>query len=241
MANNESTNITGNKVNEKLVQQKKEVSIVEDTDGTVRLCTSADTNAPVSSVVAQKKLFVMQKVTDGYIWGGITQQYLLMENPSPSTLDNNDALDSIESNHISNTSSQRVLNVVFCSTDEAKKQIDKDGITRIISSVGVKRISGDGVVSVTNVVMGIGYIDSSGEYHEAGAQLISDPYTTTSVSYVERTIQLFTRILISFSTDENRLAAHVEIYAFVDADTIGQVRLNLRRGLPDSYIELVMR
>ena len=55
MANNESTNITGNKVNEKLVQQKKEVSIVEDTDGTVRLCTSANTNVP--------RQFVMQRVT----------------------------------------------------------------------------------------------------------------------------------------------------------------------------------
>ena len=117
MANNESTNITGNIAGEKLTQQKKEVSIVEDTDGTVRLCTSADTNASVSSVVAQKKQFIMQRVTDGYIWGGITQQYLLMENPSPSTLDNNDALDFIKSNNISNTTSQRVLNVVFCSTD----------------------------------------------------------------------------------------------------------------------------
>ena len=238
MANNESTNITGNKVNEKLVQQKKEVSIVEDTDGTVRLCTSADTNASVS-VVAQKKQFVMQRVTDGYIWGGVTQQYLLMENPSPPTLDNNNELDFIESNHISNTSSQRVLNVVFCSTDEAKKQIY--GITRIISSVGVKRISGDGLVQVSQVVMGIGRIDSSGVYHEVGAQLMPDPYTTTSVSYVERTIQLFTRIITGFSTDENRLAVHVEIHASVDAGTIGQVCLNLTRGSADSYIELDMR
>ena len=231
MTNNESTNITGNKVNEKLVQQKKEVSIVEDTDGTVRLCTSA--------VVAQKKQFIMQRVTDGYIWGGITQQYLLMENPSPSTLDNNNELDFIESNHISNTSLQRVLNVVFCSTDEVEKQIY--GITRIISSVGVKRISGDGLVHVGKVVMGIGYINSSGEYHEVGAHLMTDPYTTTSVSYVERTIQLFTRILIGFSTDESRLAVHVEVHAYVNAGTIGQVRLNFRRGLADSYIELVMR
>ena len=96
MANNKSINITGNKVNEKLVQQKKEVSIVEDIDGTVRLCTSADTNASVSSVVAQKKQFVMQKVTNGYHWAE-GQLYLLMENPSPSTLDNNNALDFIES------------------------------------------------------------------------------------------------------------------------------------------------
>jgi len=239
MANNESTNITGNIAGEKLTQQKKEVSIVQDADGTVRLCTSADTNASVSSVVAQKKQFIMQRVTDGYIWGGITQQYLLMENPSPSTLDNNDALDSIESNHISNTSSQRVLNVVFCSTDEAKKQIY--GITRIISSVGVKRISGDGLVHVSMVVMGIGYIDSFGVHHEVGVQLINDPYATTSVEYVERTIQLFVRILTGFNTDGNRLAVHVEIHASVDAGTVGQVCLNLRRGLADSYMELVMR
>ena len=239
MANNESINITGNKVNEKLVQQKKEVSIVEDTDGTVRLCTSANTeNVPVSAV-AQKKQFVMQKVLDGYNWGAVEQQHLLMENPSPSNLDNNNALDFVESDPIENTTSTPVLGVVFCSTDEAKKQIY--GITRIISSVGVKRISGDGLVHVSNVVMGVGYIDSSGEYHEVGAQLISDPYTTTSVSYVERTIQLFTRILIGFSTDENRLAVHVEIHASVEANTIGQVRLNLRRGLADSYMELVMR
>ena len=144
MANNESINITGNKVNENLVRQKKEVSIVEDADGTVRLCTSA--------VVAQKKQFIMQRVTNGYDWGG-EQQYLLMENPSPSTLDNNGALDFVESNHIVGTSEAPVLDVVFCSTDEVEKQIY--GITRIISSVGVKRISGDGVVSVTNVVMGI--------------------------------------------------------------------------------------
>jgi len=238
MANNESTNITGNKVNEKLVQQKKEVSIVEDTDGTVRLCTSADTNAPVS-VVAQKKQFIMQRVTDGYIWGGITQQYLLMENPSPPTLDNNNELDFIESNHISNTSSQHVLNVVFCSTDEVERQIY--GITRIISSVGVKRISGNGLVHVDMVVMGIGYIDSSGVYHEVGAQIVSEGYTTTFEEYVERTIQLFVRILTGFNTDGNRLAVHVEIHAFVDANTTGQVRLNLTRGSADSYIELVMR
>ena len=136
MANNESTNITGNKANEKLVQQKKEVSIVEGTDGTVRLCTSADTNASVSAV-AQKKLFVMQNVTNGYDWG-VEQQLLLMENPSPSTLDASDALDFVESDPIDNTSTTSVLNVVFCSTDETKKQIY--GLARIVSSVGVKRI-----------------------------------------------------------------------------------------------------
>jgi len=238
MANNESTNITGNIAGEKLTQQKKEVSIVQDADGTVRLCTSADTNASVP-VVAQKKQFVMQRVTDGYIWGGVTQQYLLMENPSPLTLDNNNELDFIESVHISNTSSQRVLNVFFCSTDEVEKQIY--GITRIISSVGAKRISGDGVVVVTKVVMGIGYINSSGVYHEVGANIASGGYTTTSVDYVKRTIQLFVRILTGFSTDENRLAVHVEIHASVDAGTVGQVCLNLTRGSADSYMEIVMR
>ena len=120
MANNESTNITGNKAGEKLTQQKKEVSIVEDTDGTVRLCTSADTNVPVS-VVAQKKQFVMQKVTNGYVWGEVEQPFLLMENPSPSTLDNNDALDFVESNEINNTTSTCVIDVVFCSTDEMER------------------------------------------------------------------------------------------------------------------------
>ena len=239
MANNESINITGNKVNEKLVQKKKEVSIVEDADGTVRLCTSAGTdNVPVS-VVAQKKRFIMQRVLYGYIWGGVTQQYLLMENPSPLTLDNNNELDFIESVHISNTSSQRVLNVFFCSTDEVEKQIY--GITRIISSVGAKRISGDGVVVVTKVVMGMGYINSSGVYHEVGANITSEGYTTTSVDYVKRTIQLFVRILVGFNTGGNRLAVHVEIHASVDAGTVGQARINLRRGLADSYIELVMR
>ena len=48
MANNESTNIAGNKAGEKLTQQKKEVSIVEDTDGTVRLCTAAVTTSTES-------------------------------------------------------------------------------------------------------------------------------------------------------------------------------------------------
>jgi len=238
MANNESTNITGNKVNEKLVQQKKEVSIVEDTDGTVRLCTSADTNASVSSVVAQKKQFVMQRVTNGYNWV-VEQQFLLMENPSPPNLDNNDALDFIESDQINNTSTTVVLNVIFCSTDEAKKQIY--GLARIVSSVGVKRISGAGSVYLDDVILAVGYIDSSGEYHGAGIMNTAIPYTTTSETYVERTTQLFVNIPTSFSTDGNRLAVHVVIYAHVDADTIGQVRLNLRRGLADSYIELVMR
>jgi len=237
MANNESTNITGNKVNEKLVQQKKEVSIVEDTDGTVRLCTSADTNAP-ASVVAQKKRFIMQKVTNGYYWAQ-TQQLLLMENPSPSILDNNDALDSVESNQINNTSTTVVLEVHFCSTDETKKQIY--GLARIVSSIGVKRISGNGSVYLSDVVLGVGYIDSSGMYHEAGMREMAIPYSTTSETYVERTTQLFVNIPTGFSTDENRLAARVVVYAFVDANTAGQVRLNLRRGLADSYIELVMR
>ena len=239
MTNNESTNITGNKVGEKLVQQKKEVSIVEDTDGTVRLCTSADTNAPVSSVVAQKKQFVMQKVTNGYHWGEGGQPYLLMENPSPSTLDNNDALDFIESNPIGSTSSMRVLDIVFCSTDETKKQIY--GLVRMISRVGVKRISGNGSVHLDNVILGVGYIDSSGGYNEVGSKQMPIVYTTTSESYVERTTQLFVNIQNSFSTDENRLAARVQIYAFVDADTTGIVRINLGRGLANSYIELVMR
>jgi len=237
MANNESTNITGNKVNEKLVQQKKEVSIVEDTDGTVRLCTSADTNVPVS-VVAQKKQFVMQRVTDGYVWGG-EQQFLLMENPSPSILDNNDALDFIESNDINGTSTTVVLNVIFCSTDETKKQIY--GLARIISSIGVKRISGTGTVYLDDVILAVGYIDPLGGYHGAGMRETTIPYTTTSESYVERTTQLFVNIPTGFSTDVNRLAVHVVIYAHVDANTTGQVRLNLRRGLADSYIELVMR
>jgi len=238
MANNESTNITGNKVNEKLVQQKKEVSIVEDTDGTVRLCTSADTNAPVS-VVAQKKQFVMQRVTNGYHWGEGGQQCLLMENPSPSTLDNNDALDFIESSNIGSTSTAVVLNVTFCSTDETEKQIY--GLARIIVSVGVKRISGTGTVYLDDVVGGVGYMDSSGGYHEMGVDSMPIPYNITSGTYVERTTQLFANIPTSFSTDGNRLAACVQIYAFVDANTTGQVRLNLRRGLADSYIELVMR
>ena len=230
MANNESTNITGNKVNEKLVHQKKEVSIVEDADGTVRLCTSA--------VVAQKKQFVMQKVQNGYNWV-VEQQRLLMENPSPSILDNNDALDFVESNQIMNTSSTVVLNVIFCSTDETKRQIY--GLTRIVSSVGVKRISGTGSVYLDVVVLAVGYIDSSGEYHEMGVQGMPIEYTTTSGTYVERTIQLFANIPNSFSTDGNRLAAHVLIRAFVDADTVGIARINLRRGSADSYIELVMR
>jgi len=231
MANNESTNITGNKANEKLVQQKKEVSIVEDTDGTVRLCTSA--------VVAQKKQFVMQKVTDGYHWGAVEQPFLLMENPSPSTLDNNDALDFVESNMIVGTTSTPVLNVIFCSTDETKKQIY--GLARIVSSVGVKRISGNGSVHLDKVILAVGYIDSSGEYHETGAGETAIPYTTTSGEYVERITQLFVNIPTGFSTGENRLAAHVGIYAHVDANTTGQVRINLTRGLADSYIELVMR
>jgi len=229
MANNESINITGNKVNEKLVQQKKEVSIVEDTDGTVRLCTSA--------VVAQKKQFVMQRVTNGYDWGG-EQPFLLMENPSPSTLDNNDELDFVESNPIGNTNTAPVLNVIFCSTDETKKQIY--GLARIIVSVGVKRRSGTGTVYLDHIIAGVGYIDSSGEYHEMGVQGMPIEYTTTSGTYVERTTQLFVNIPNSFSTDGNRLAAHVVIYAFVDADTVGQARINLRRGLADSYIELAM-
>jgi len=238
MANNESTNITGNKVNEKLVQQKKEVSIVEDTDGTVRLCTSADTNASVS-VVAQKKQFIMQKVTNRYHWGEGGQQYLLMENPSPSTLDNNNALDFIESNQIDSTSSTIVLNVTFCSTDEMEKQIY--GPARIILSVGVKRISGDGLVYIDNIEGMVGYMDPSGVYHAMGGDSLPIPYNITSGTYVERTTQLFANIPTSFSTDGNRLAALVKIYAFVDANTTGQVRLNLRRGLADSYIELVMR
>jgi len=238
MANNESINITGNKANEKLVQQKKEVSIVEDADGTVRLCTSADTNVPVS-VVAQKKQFVMQKVTNGYYWGEVEQPFLLMENPSPSNLDNNDALDSVESNQLTNTSTTSVLNVVFCSTDETKKQIY--GLARIVSSVGVKRISGTGSVHLDNIIMDIGYIDSSGMYHGMGGNGTPISYTTTSGTYVERTTQLFVNIPTSFSTDGNRLAASVNIYALADSNTIGQVRINVRRGLANSYIELVMR
>ena len=237
MANNESTNITGNKAGEKLTQQKKEVSIVEDADGTVRLCTSADTNASVS-VVAQKKQFVMQRVTNGYNWV-VEQQFLLMENPSPPTLDNNDALDILDSDPIESTSTTPVLNVIFCSTDETKKQIY--GLARIVSSVGVRRLSGTGTVYLDNVILGVGYIDSSGGYNEMGMKQMPIVYTTTSEEYVERTTQLFVNIENSFSTDENRLAARVTVYAFVDANTTGQVRLNLRRGLADSYIELVMR
>ena len=230
MANNESTNITGNKANEKLVQQKKEVSIVEDTDGTVRLCTSA--------VVAQKKQFVMQRVTNGYNWGAVEQPFLLMENPSPSNLDNNNALDFVESNPIESTSMTLVLNVTFCSTDETKKQIY--GLARIISSIGVKRISGTGSVYLDNVIMSVGYIDSSGLYHDAGMKQMPIVYTTTSEEYVERTTQLFVNIPTGFSTDDNRLAAHVVIYAHADANTTGIARINLRRGSADSYIELDM-
>ena len=238
MANNESTNITGNKVNEKLVQQKKEVSIVEDTDGTVRLCTSADTNASVSSVVAQKKRFIMQRVTNGYNWGG-EQQFLLMENPSPSILDNNDALDFKESNEINNTSSTLVLGVIFCCTDEMKRQIY--GLARMIVSVGLKRTSGTGSIYLDNIVMSVGYLDSSGMYHEMNSKYMPIPYSTTSETYVERTTQLFVNVPNEFSTAGNRLAAEVHIYAYVSADTVGQVCINLTRGLADSYIELVMR
>jgi len=204
----------------------------------VRLCTSADTNASVSSVVAQKKQFVMQKVTNGYNWGE-EQQFLLMENPSPSTLDNNDALDFVESNQIADTSSTLVIGVTFCSTDEAIRQIY--GLVRMIASVGLKRISGTGSVYFDGIVMSVGYINSSGGYNEMGAKSMYIPYSTTSETYVERTTQLFVNVPNEFSTAGNRLAAEVHIYAYVSADTVGQVCINLTRGLADSYIELVMR
>ena len=214
------------------------MSIVEDTDGTVRLCTSANNeNVPVSAV-AQKKQFVMQKVTNEYHWAG-GQQRLLMENPSPSTLDNNDALDFIESNPINSTSSTCVIDVTFCSTDEMKRQIY--GPARIISSVGVKRISGNGSVHFDNIVGSVGYMDPSGVYHVMGTDSLPIPYNITSGTYVERTTQLFVNIPTSFSTDGNRLAAHVIIYAHVDANTTGIARINLRRGSADSYIEVAMR
>ena len=63
----------------------------------------------------------------------------------------------------------------------------------------------------------------------------------TDGTYVERTTQLFINISNGFSTGGNRLAAHAQIYAHADANTVGQACINLRRGLADSYIELVMR
>ena len=92
-----------------------------------------------------------------------------------------------------------------------------------------------------DIVGGVGYMDPSGVYHEMGVDSMSIPYNITSGTYVERTTQLFANIPTSFSTDGNRLAARVMIYAFVDTNTVGQVRLNLTRGSADSYIELVMR
>ena len=89
--------------------------------------------------------------------------------------------------------------------------------------------------------MSVGYLDSSGMYHEMNSKYMPIPYSTTSETYVERTTQLFVNLPTAFSTDGNRLAARVQIYAFVDANTVGQVRINLTRGSADSYIELVMR
>ena len=219
------------------MQQKKEVSIIEDRNGTVRLCTSADTNVPIS-VVDQKKQFIMQKVTSGYDWGE-EQHFLLMENPSPSNLDNNNALDFMESTLIQDTSSTFVLGVIFCCTDEMERQIH--GLARIIVSVGLKRTSGSGSVYLDNVVMGVGYFDSSGTYHEMNSKYMPIPYSTTSETYVERTTQLFVNLPTAFSTDGNRLAARVQIYAYASADTVGRACINLTRGSADSYIELVMR
>ena len=84
-------------------------------------------------------------------------------------------------------------------------------------------------------------MDPSGVYHGMGAKDMPISYIVTSGTYVERTTQLFVEIPTGFSTDENRLAVDVHIYGYADADTIGLARINLTRGLADSYIELVMR
>lgn len=236
-----NTNIIGNKLNEKLVQQKKEVNVVELSDGTVALVTTSTGGAAGQIVVMmrrEKKIFLLQKVNDPYIFSNHNYTKILLENPSPANLDKDVTLDAEESINFSNTSTNVVLTQKFILTEIIER--DVTDTERAVISVSARVTSTAGTVFLDKCNVAIGYFDTSDTFFPQMNADMTPSFSTTSTSYIEITGQSLINTNV-FTLDPNkRFGIEVKVYAHVDlVATTAKVRINCTRGSADSYIEFI--
>jgi len=183
-----------------------------------------------------KKIYVFQKVTNPYVFGGNNTR-LLMENPSPSNLE--DGFDFFASDEFSNTASANVYNKVFVCTEKTDKSITHS--VRGVITIGVKRNSGDGNVHIDKININIGYVDNTGYFNSANNADATCVFSTESQDYVDLCLQDFVGIASDYPLTDKRFAVKVNIFAHVDSGTTGQLGIYHARGSADSYVEVELK
>jgi len=193
----------------------------------------SDINLKVTKEVV-KKIYVFQKVTNTYAFGG-NNEYLLMENPSPSNLIN--GIDLFTPSSFSNMDTASVYDMVFVCTEKTSKSITH--LVRGVITIGVKRNSDTGTVHVDKINMNIGYKDNTGAFTPICDADATCVFSTESQAYVDLCLQDFVGIASDYPLANKRFAVRVKIFAHVDATTtIGQLGIYHTRGSADSYVEV---
>jgi len=193
----------------------------------------SEINVKVTKEVV-RKIYVFQKVTNPYLFGG-DKQYLLMENPSPSNLIN--GIDFSMGAPFSNMTSAIVYSMIFVCTEKTNKSITHS--VRGVITIGVRRTSTDGIVYFDKINTNIGYMSNTGAFTPRYNADATHEFSTTSQNYVHLCLQDFVGIANDYSLADKRFAVKVNIFAYVDsADTVGQLGMYHTRGSADSYVEV---
>jgi len=196
----------------------------------------SEINVKVTKEVV-KKIYIIQRVTNPYVFGGNNER-LLMENPSPSNLIN--GVDFFASDEFSNTASASVYDMIFVCTEKTNKSITH--VVRSVITIGVKRNSTNGTVYFDKINMNIGYINNAGAFTSVYNADATHAFSTTSGTYVDLCLQEFVGITNDYSLVDKRFAVKVNVFAHVNATTAsGQLGVYHTRGSADSYVEVELK
>jgi len=190
-------------------------------------------------------ILVAQKVNDAYPWGS-THTYLLMENPSPSDLEDSDTsdLDYEEKTGITDTSEALQIDKTFVLADLVgrPRQIGAQAV-RAVCSVSIARTGEtDGNIYWTKATFNLGVMDSSGNFTSKVSADATPNFSTNSADYQTCSGQAFLDLSTGFTVAaDERLALRVRVYGYIATTENAKMRLNCSRGSADSYIELFLR
>ena len=200
---------------------------------TIANTSLSEINVKVTKEVV-KKIYIIQRVTNPYVFGGNNER-LLMENPSPSNLIN--GVDFFATTSFSNTASAIVYDKVFVCTEKTNKSITHS--VRGVITIGVERTTTSGTVHVDKININIGYINSAGTFTSVYNADATHAFSTASGTYVGLCLQDFVGIVNDYSLVDKRFAVKVNVFAHVDATTTtGQLGMYHTRGSADSYVEV---
>jgi len=228
--------VRSNSLSTLALQNQQQTKLTEITNKLTIIDTSlSQINLKVTKEVV-KKIYVFQKVTNPYVFEG-NRMCLLMENPSPSNLE--DGVDFSVSDEFSNSATTSVYDEVFVCTEKTDKSITHS--VRGVITIGVKRVSGDGNVYVDKININIGYIDNTGIFTSVCNAFATNAFSTASTTYVELCLQDFVEVVNDYSLAGNRFAVEVRVYACVNPGTTGQLGMYHTRGSADSYVEVELK